>query len=163
MKMIESEIPGPEEISNIEEKPGMGRESMSSHAESREDKEHSVSEGESGSDVREQIEEEPGQEEKESPKIELPEDPEVVQRLQGKLETYKEQLEKAEKAQEAYKAPETAFLDVALEKYRVDVLEELLKKGIVRTFDLARRLKAEGRMFSPSAFQDACSEIERLL
>lgn len=99
-----------------------------------------------------------------SPILELPQDPETVERLRRKLEEYKARYEagKAQMKGDTFIAPEERKKRVADAWHKIAVLSHLLKEGRVNTHDLSRQLEREDEegIYSPEHFDNACGVIE---
>ena len=95
-----------------------------------------------------------------SPKIELPKDPEIVQKLQSKLKEYKQRLEEKKLKMDEWAAPEQVFPMLVGTKYKIAVLEKVLKDGEIKTFKLSRELEEQDGQFDKHAFNNACTVIE---
>lgn len=95
------------------------------------------------------------QENKESPKINFPEDINIVKALQKKLSEYKERLS-AEIKKDPYKAPEF-FIDT---NYKIAILEKLLINGEVNTYELSKELNKKFGGLDIETFKNACSIIK---
>ena len=100
------------------------------------------------------------QEKQKSPKIKLPENSEMVQRLQDKLGDYKQRLEYEESEIDPYKAPETVFSMLVDTRYKIAVLEKLLNDGEVNTFELSKELNDQDGRLDTQAFNNACAVID---
>ncbi len=109
--------------------------------------------------------------EKQGPVIELPANQPVLRRqLELKLEEYRERLarEKVDmesSTSEPYRAPEVeGSAEFYVFKYRIEILERLLRDGRVDTRELAEKLtadeRARGFMFHTLAYGNACRVID---
>ena len=107
-----------------------------------------------------EAEKEMKQEKQESPKIELPKNPEIIKRLQNKLKDYKQRLAEKKKKIDAYKAPEQVFHILADTNYKIAVLEKVLLEGEVSMHELSRELNAKDGQFDAHAFNNACGVVE---
>ena len=97
--------------------------------------------------------------EKESPKIEFPQDLEVVRKMQTKLNEYRKRLAQIEQTQE-YLAPEQMFNNTADTRYKIAIMERLLLDGSVDTQQLSRDLNEADGDLNPQAFINACEVIQ---
>ena len=96
-----------------------------------------------------------------SPKIKLPKDPDLVKRLQDKLEEYKQRLEKEKKeVDDGYRAPELVIHMLAETNYKIAVLEKLFLEGEVNTYELSRELNSRDKQLNSDAFNNACGVID---
>lgn len=80
------------------------------------------------------------------------EDTALVARLKAKLEEYTERLNNKNR----YKAPE----HYTGTEYRKRILEEVLRDGVVVTWDLSRKMDAEGTKLYADKFENACGVIQ---
>lgn len=98
--------------------------------------------------------------ERESPKIEFPQDIETVKKMQNKLKDYKQRLESQKSKIDPHKAPEQVFQMLADTHYKIAVLEKLLLEGSVDAHQLSRELNEKDGQFDIEAFENACGVIE---
>lgn len=99
-----------------------------------------------------------GQEKEPVPKLELPEEPEMVKGLQDMLAEYKKHVEK--------KWGEVTHLWNPVSAYEtsiIAVLEKLLADGKVDVHNFSRELKEKDAHFNSSEFEDACWAINYYL
>jgi hypothetical protein len=103
---------------------------------------------------------------KESPVIRLPEDSERISRLRFKLAEYDARIDlRIRLTQERIPGIPTEYLinlhkKGHLDYYKRTVLEELLEKGQIVTWDMARRLAKEmGNLYNCILFSEACGII----
>lgn len=93
--------------------------------------------------------------------IELPQDVEIVHKMQAKLLEYRERLKSETLGIGPQTSPEQAFLMTADTRYKIAVLERLLLDGKVGTQQLARELNGkDGPLFDPQIFENACRVVE---
>ncbi len=98
--------------------------------------------------------------EKESPKIEFPNNIDTIKKLQDKLKEYRQRLEVQKKGIDQYKSPEQIFQRLADSHYKIAVVEKLLLEGVVDIHELSRELNEKDGQFDSSAFSNACAVIE---
>ncbi len=95
-----------------------------------------------------------------SPVINKPEDPDLVSKLERKLDEYKKRLSDS---LGEYQHPELAYMLSSSYRdslFKSLVLEELLTAGKVVTYDLSRKLFIEHAPFDVQAFQNACGVVD---
>lgn len=97
--------------------------------------------------------------ESEGPKIEFPNDPQLVESLRNKLQEYEERLE-TEEEKNKFQPPEVAKSKSADSRYKIAVLKAVLEGG-ADTHSIARQLEREdGEFYDVRAFENACAVID---
>lgn len=96
----------------------------------------------------------------ETPKLVLPDDKELVAKLERKLTEYKKRLEEQKEiADDGWTAKERVAELTSETRHKIAVLEELLTNKVIDTHELSRRLKQEDKFYSVRYFERACAVI----
>ena len=96
--------------------------------------------------------------EQKGPIIELPVDPQTVEKLRRKLAEYKDRLEQFKK-DNIHKHPELVLLETTDTRYKIAVLEKVIE-GNGDAWTIGREIDKQDGNLDLLVFQNACGVIE---